>query len=166
MRGRKTVNRQYEVMAAIRTFIKAYDFAPSMRDLMASTGIKSTHYIRTCLLRLEQEGLIRRQDNLARSIEIVGAKKTGKRLSTKILDQRKFNSEETRNKKADAGKGNKPLTAYGAKVSMTRAQKESADLEAAVQFGLANNEKMAADQDVIRHNRLPLSYRVRATKIG
>ena len=62
--------REQEVLLAIRKFIGINIFAPSIRDIMEATGIKSTSHVRFILNRLEEKGMIRKVKNQARSIVV------------------------------------------------------------------------------------------------
>lgn len=70
--SRIPTTRHYEVLDAIRAYKNDHGFSPSMRNLMAMTGISSTSVINYYLGLLEAEGLIRRSSGISRSIEVVG----------------------------------------------------------------------------------------------
>lgn len=58
------------VLSAVRTFIDANGYAPSVRELMALTGVRSTSVVDRWLRELERQGRIVREPGVARSIRI------------------------------------------------------------------------------------------------
>ena len=64
-------NRQSEVMGAIIDYKDAHDgVSPTIRELMAAVGLRSTSTVARHLAILEHKGYITRQTGLARSIEL------------------------------------------------------------------------------------------------
>ena len=61
----------YRLLAQIKSFISAHGYSPSVRELMAMTGLRSTSHVRGLLLDLECKGFIRQTPGKARSIVLV-----------------------------------------------------------------------------------------------
>lgn len=55
------------VLQAIKAFWAAHGFSPSIRDIMAETGITSTSVVRYHIDRLERAGVMKRTPGVARS---------------------------------------------------------------------------------------------------
>lgn len=93
--------KHYEVLKALIDFLKKNRYAPSMRELMELTGIRSLSHVRYCLKRLSDEGLIAYEQGKSRTVRVIG--KPG--LSgTMGMDGRRRNRESTAKKKQSAGK--------------------------------------------------------------
>jgi len=64
----KTMNRKDEILQFICEFRNLKGYAPSLRDIVAGTSVRSTSTVHRYLMSLEDDGLIRRAKDLARSI--------------------------------------------------------------------------------------------------
>ncbi len=64
----KTMDRKDEIFLFICEFRNLRGYAPSLRDIVAGTSVRSTSTVHRYLVRLEEDGLIRRAKDLARSI--------------------------------------------------------------------------------------------------
>ena len=64
----KTMDRKEEIFQFICEFRNLKGYAPSLREIVAGTSVASTSTVHRYLLRLEEDGLIRRAKDLARSI--------------------------------------------------------------------------------------------------
>jgi len=62
---------QLEVFEAIKVLVERRGYSPSVRDLCAHTGRKSTNAIAEILNRLERKGLITREANTPRTIRVM-----------------------------------------------------------------------------------------------
>lgn len=62
--------QQNAVLIAIRD-LTVDGVSPSIRELMAHTGLNSTNQVHGCVLALEQQGFIRRTPNRRRRIEVI-----------------------------------------------------------------------------------------------
>lgn len=62
--------QQNAVLIALRD-LTVDGVSPTIRELMAHTGMNSTHQVHNCVLALEQQGFIRRTPNRRRRIEII-----------------------------------------------------------------------------------------------
>lgn len=60
-----------DTYTAILAYMGENGIAPTIREIMAKTGISSTSVVRYHLRKLRTDGLIRFDDNKARSIRIV-----------------------------------------------------------------------------------------------
>ena len=60
-----------QVLAAIQQHIQAHGYAPSIRDICATTENNSTSQITRSLHRLTQNGKIKRAENTARAIVLL-----------------------------------------------------------------------------------------------
>jgi repressor LexA len=67
----KRATRQHDVMTAIREYMADHGVSPSIRDLMHLTGITSSSIVSYYLDLLEDEKLISRVPEIARSIRIL-----------------------------------------------------------------------------------------------
>lgn len=106
----RSTTRQYDVLNAIRAYKDEHGFSPSMRDLMGMTGITSLSVVSYYLRRLENDGLIRRTENINRSIEVTGMIIRTPEL--KLMDQRKNIHAQLSQKRSAAGKAGKGATAF------------------------------------------------------
>ena len=67
------------VMAAIERLLGERGYPPTVRELAVATGIASTSTVDYYLERLEQAGLIERDERVSRGIRVVKNGKDGKR---------------------------------------------------------------------------------------
>ncbi len=66
----KLTDKERAIYKFIRNTIKNDGYAPSVRDIGASVGIKSTSTVHMYLKRLEKKGYIKKQDGKSRSITL------------------------------------------------------------------------------------------------
>jgi len=66
-------DRSRLIVQAIRKSIEEKGFPPTVRELQAASGAKSTATIHYTLKRLEEQGVIRRDPKLSRGIELTDA---------------------------------------------------------------------------------------------
>ena len=64
----KTMDRKDEIFLFICEFRSLKGYAPSLRDIVAGTSVASTSTVHRYLMKLEEDGLIRRARDTARSI--------------------------------------------------------------------------------------------------
>jgi repressor LexA len=64
--------KQQTIFAFIREFIREHDYPPSIRDIQDGCGISSTSVVDYNLKALERQGVIRRDREVSRAIELVG----------------------------------------------------------------------------------------------
>jgi repressor LexA len=67
----KHAETRYEVLEAIREYVKTQGIPPTLAELAEMLNIASTSTIRHHLLNLESEGLVKRVKGVARGIIIV-----------------------------------------------------------------------------------------------
>ncbi len=66
--------KQEQILDYLREFIEEYDYPPSIRDIQEGCEISSTSVVDYNLRKLEEKHYIRRGREVARGIEILGAK--------------------------------------------------------------------------------------------
>ena len=64
--------KQQAIFAFIRDFIREHDYPPSIRDIQDGCSISSTSVVDYNLKALERQGVIRRDREVSRAIELVG----------------------------------------------------------------------------------------------
>lgn len=74
--------KQADILEFLRRFVEEKDYPPSIRDIQEGCGISSTSVVDYNLRKLEEKGYIRRDREVSRGIEILGAR--GRR--TRIVD--------------------------------------------------------------------------------
>jgi len=72
--------KQLEMYHFIREYIRENSYPPSVREIGARTGLKSTSTVHAHLRRLEELGYIRRNPALSRAIEIVDQEPSAARI--------------------------------------------------------------------------------------
>ena len=70
--SRPLSGKEKKMLEFIRSSVDAHGFPPSIRELGAAFGIRSTNGVRYYLRRLETEGYLRRNPRISRGIELVG----------------------------------------------------------------------------------------------
>lgn len=66
--------RQQEILDFLRTYIEEHDYPPSIRDIQEGCNISSTSVVDYNLRKLEEKGYIRRDREISRGIELLGAR--------------------------------------------------------------------------------------------
>src|SRR5947209_6332819 len=74
MKG-KLSTKQDRILAYMRQFMDENSYPPSIRDIQAGCGISSTSVVDYNLKALEKLGLIRRDREVSRAIELLGPKR-------------------------------------------------------------------------------------------
>ncbi len=64
--------------------VKSEGFAPSVRDICAALGWKSTSTVHSYLERLEEKGLIRKESNKSRALKVENDESIGKSIRGKV----------------------------------------------------------------------------------
>lgn len=149
-------NRMMDVLSEIRTYAHLHGHAPSVRELATLCGMPSTSIVHYYLSQLVDGGYIRRTPNISRSIVLI---KRGEKSAH--IDQRKTNSDSTRQAKAAAARKNRAAGAFDIP-KKSKAEIDAENLERAVALGLARDQQRA-DRDVIRHAPVTLTG---AQKLG
>ena len=67
-------SKQDQILEFLRTFIDDRDYPPSIRDIQEGCGISSTSVVDYNLRKLEEKGMIRRDREVSRGIEVLGAR--------------------------------------------------------------------------------------------
>ncbi len=67
---KKISNRQKQVLKVIQQHSDKYGYSPSYRDICKETEITSTSMVNYYLKQLEEEGYIKREENISRSLNI------------------------------------------------------------------------------------------------
>src|SRR4029078_12591551 len=65
--------KQQGILKFMREFIDDHDYPPSIRDIQVGCDISSTSVVDYNLKRLEEKGLIRRDREVSRAIELLDA---------------------------------------------------------------------------------------------
>jgi repressor LexA len=66
--------KQTQILDFLREFLDEKDYPPSIRDIQEGCGISSTSVVDYNLRKLEEKGMIRRDREVSRGIEILGAR--------------------------------------------------------------------------------------------
>jgi repressor LexA len=66
--------KQAQIYEFLKTWLEDHDYPPSIRDIQDGCGISSTSVVDYNLRKLEERGLIRRDREVSRGIEILGAR--------------------------------------------------------------------------------------------
>lgn len=66
--------KQDQILEFLRAFIEDKDYPPSIRDIQEGCGISSTSVVDYNLRKLEEKGHIRRDREISRGIELLGAR--------------------------------------------------------------------------------------------
>jgi repressor LexA len=66
--------KQSDILEFIRTFLEEKDYPPSIRDIQEGCSISSTSVVDYNLRKLEEKGVIRRDREISRGIELLGTK--------------------------------------------------------------------------------------------
>jgi repressor LexA len=66
--------KQQKIISFIREFVRDHDYPPSIRDIQVACGISSTSVVDYNLKALERQGLIRRDREISRAIELLDAR--------------------------------------------------------------------------------------------
>ncbi|MEO8539069.1 MAG: transcriptional repressor LexA [bacterium] len=67
-------SKQDQILEFLRTFIEDKDYPPSIRDIQDGCAISSTSVVDYNLRKLEEKGFIRRDREVSRGIEVLGAR--------------------------------------------------------------------------------------------
>lgn len=71
MREKGKSDKQQRILEYIRSFIDQHDYPPSIRQIQDACGISSTSVVDYNLKRLENRGVIRRDREVSRAIEVL-----------------------------------------------------------------------------------------------
>src|SRR6266511_3705952 len=63
--------KQQKILQFIREFVREKDYPPSIRDIQLACGISSTSVVDYNLKALERQGLIKRDREISRAIELL-----------------------------------------------------------------------------------------------
>ena len=66
--------KQADILEFLQHFLSEKDYPPSIRDIQEGCGISSTSVVDYNLRKLEEKGLIRRDREVSRGIELLGSK--------------------------------------------------------------------------------------------
>lgn len=66
--------KQADILEFLRKFLEEKDYPPSIRDIQDGCGISSTSVVDYNLRKLEEKGHIRRDREISRGIELLGAR--------------------------------------------------------------------------------------------
>lgn len=71
---KELAGKQQQILDFLRTFIEEKDYPPSIRDIQEGCSISSTSVVDYNLRKLEEKSYIRRDREVSRGIELLGAK--------------------------------------------------------------------------------------------
>ncbi len=77
--------KQQKIYEFIRTFVEERDYPPSIRDIQNACGISSTSVVDYNLKALERQGLIRRDREISRAIELLDNGSRRRRAPTRAV---------------------------------------------------------------------------------
>ena len=66
--------KQGDILEFLRSFLDEKDYPPSIRDIQEGCGISSTSVVDYNLRKLEEKGFIKRDREVSRGIEVLGAR--------------------------------------------------------------------------------------------
>jgi len=82
---RKLSERQDNILKYIRSYVDERGYPPSIREIGDRVGISSTSVVDYNLRVLERDGYIRRDREVSRGLELVGAQRGGKHADRKVV---------------------------------------------------------------------------------
>ena len=77
--------KQRQIFEFIRDFIADKDYPPSIRDIQTGCGISSTSVVDYNLRRLEEKGLLRRDREVSRGIELLEGRRRSRTVDVPVL---------------------------------------------------------------------------------
>ncbi|MBI2756502.1 MAG: transcriptional repressor LexA [Chloroflexi bacterium] len=83
--ARKLSDRQRSILSYIQEYVVDRGYPPSIREIGDRVGISSTSVVDYNLRALEREGLIRRDREVSRGLEIVGGSTASRRSAPRML---------------------------------------------------------------------------------
>ena len=69
----KLSGRQKAILGFVKRYIDDHQYPPTIREICRGTGMSSTSVVSYNLVRLEREGLIRRDRGVSRGIVVMGS---------------------------------------------------------------------------------------------
>ncbi|MBM4409966.1 MAG: transcriptional repressor LexA [Chloroflexi bacterium] len=76
--------KQQDILRFLERFITDHDYPPSIRDIQQGCGISSTSVVDYNLKRLEEKGLIRRDREVSRAIELLNGQGERRRRTVQV----------------------------------------------------------------------------------
>jgi len=76
--------KQRDIIRFLEQFIAEHDYPPSIRDIQQGCGISSTSVVDYNLKRLEEKGLIRRDREVSRAIELLNGQGERRRRTVQV----------------------------------------------------------------------------------
>ena len=76
--------KQRDILRFLEQFITDHDYPPSIRDIQQGCGISSTSVVDYNLKRLEEKGLIRRDREVSRAIELLNGQGERRRRTVQV----------------------------------------------------------------------------------
>ncbi len=77
--------KQQGIVDFLEEFLNEHDYPPSIRDIQTGCGISSTSVVDYNLKRLEEKGIIRRDREISRAIELLGVGNRRRTLRVPLL---------------------------------------------------------------------------------
>lgn len=79
--------RQSRILAFLREFIDEKDYPPTIRDIQEGCGISSTSVVDYNLKRLEEKGMLRRDREVSRGIELLDRRRRADTVDVPVYGQ-------------------------------------------------------------------------------
>jgi repressor LexA len=80
-------DKQESILLFLQRFLEEHDYPPSIRDIQLNCNISSTSVVDYNLRKLEEKGYIRRDREVSRGIELVGARRRPRVAAVPLLGQ-------------------------------------------------------------------------------
>ena len=77
--------KQQRILDYVQEFLDEHDYPPSIRDIQQGCEISSTSVVDYNLKRLEERGLLRRDREISRAIQLPGAQSRRRVLTVPVL---------------------------------------------------------------------------------
>ena len=77
--------KQQRILAFVEQFLDDHDYPPSIRDIQQGCDISSTSVVDYNLKRLEERGLLRRDREISRAIQLPGAQNRRRAMTVPVL---------------------------------------------------------------------------------
>ena len=77
--------KQQRILAFVERFLDEHDYPPSIRDIQQGCDISSTSVVDYNLKRLEERGLLRRDREISRAIQLPGAQSRRRAMTVPVL---------------------------------------------------------------------------------
>lgn len=87
MTGERATKKQQQLLEFVDGFIRDHGYGPSYREVMSALGYKSVSTVAVHVDGLIAKGYLRRKDNSARSLEVVGRTSEQETPTSQLVDE-------------------------------------------------------------------------------